>query len=267
MVLRPQEGINGGSEMIVKEINKHKVIFYDSIEDLPVSQFHRYSKHLLVESGIGDTIQDIDRHITRIMNFLNDTKKAYQELMNLRQCLYLVATEQDLHNKATLCLVKSVDGKEWTDFSDSGIDSLYRLVNGAMVKEMEALASQVRDAIDDNLLQYFPQIFEDSVQKNYTDLLRRRALLQIQSIVSEVDKESEIKSVTEQIYKMQKPKGFAGTESEEVRFDKQFEDMCLLIAKEFGGGVKKYTTMEFYSAFERLSKQYKEAEKLRNRRK
>ena len=87
MVLRPQEGINGGSAMIVKEINKHKVTFYDSVEGLPIVQFHRYSKIILIESGIGDTIQDIDRHITRVMNFLGDTKKAYQELLNLRQCI------------------------------------------------------------------------------------------------------------------------------------------------------------------------------------
>ena len=75
--------------MVNKEINGHKVIFYDSVEDLPVTQFHRYSKYLLVEGGIGDTIQDIDRHITRIINFLNDTKKAYQEILNLQQCLFL----------------------------------------------------------------------------------------------------------------------------------------------------------------------------------
>ena len=87
--------------MVEKVLNGHNVIFYDSVEDLPIVQFHKYSKYILVESGIGDTIQDIDRHITRVINFLHDTKKAHQELLNLRQCIYLVATEQDLHNKAT----------------------------------------------------------------------------------------------------------------------------------------------------------------------
>ena len=43
--------------------------------------------------------------------------------------------------------------------------------------------------------------------------------------------------------------------------------MCLLMAKEFGGGIKKFTTMEFYTAFERLTRQYNEAKKLRNNRK
>ena len=126
--------------MVESKLNGHDVIFYDSVEDLPIVQFHRYSKCVLIESGIGDTIQDIDIHITRVMNFLGDTKKAYQELLNLRQCIYMVASEQDIHNKATLCLIKQVDGKDWTDFSDSGLETLYRLVNGASVREIEELA-------------------------------------------------------------------------------------------------------------------------------
>src|SRR5574344_1642421 len=241
--------------MVAKDINGHRVVFYDSVEDLPVTQFHRYSKFLLVEGGIGDTIQDIDRHITRIINFLNDTKKAYQEILNLRQCLFLVISGQDVHNKATLCLVKSVDGKDWTDFSDSGLD------------ELNDLAMEVRGRIDENLLQYFPKVFEDSTQKNYIDLLRQRAVLQIGEIVNGDDNGAKIQGVTEKIYQMQNPKGFTGAESEEIRFDKQFEDMCLLMAKEFGGGIKQYTTMEFYTAFERLTRQYNETKKIRNRRK
>ena len=107
---------------------------------------------------------------------------------------------------------------------------------------------------------------EDSSQKNFTDLLRKRALLQLTAMVKGEDNKSEIESVDESIHRMQNPKGFIGQDSEEVRYDKQFEDMCLLMAKEFGGGIKKYTTMEFYTAFERLTRQYNEAKKIRNRR-
>ena len=56
--------------MIEMAVAGHKLVFYDSVEDLPIVQFHRYSKFLLVESGIGDNINDIDRHITKIINFL-----------------------------------------------------------------------------------------------------------------------------------------------------------------------------------------------------
>lgn len=248
-----------------KSIAGHKVVFYDSIEDLPITQFHKYGKFLLVESGIGDTIQDIDRHITRIAGCLDDKKKATQELLNLRHCMYAVATEQDIRTKATLCLVKSVDGEEWSDYSDSGIDALYGLLNGVSVREMESLASEVRKAIDENLMQYFPKVFEDSTQKNYTDLLRQKAALQLRAITSGEDKKEEIEKVNSYLYRMFHPKSFSGEGNAEIEFDKQFEDMCLLMAKEFGGGIKKYSTMEFYTALERLTRQYNEAKKLRHK--
>ncbi len=252
--------------MIETRLGGHSVEFCDHIEDLPIVQFHKYGRYLLVEGGIGDTIQDIDRHITRVANFLGDRKKATQELMNLRHCIYVVATEQDIRTKTTLCLIKSVDGKDWEDFSESGLDRLYQMLNGASVREMDELASKVRAAIDENLLQYFPKVFEDSTQKNFTDLLRKRALLQLVAISKGEDNKKEIEVVDESIHRMQNPKGFIGEDSEEVRYDKQFEDMCLLMAKEFGGGIKKFSTMEFYTAFERLTRQYNEAKKLRNRR-
>lgn len=253
--------------MVERFLNNHKVEFYDNIEDLPIVQFHRYGKFCLVEGGIGDTIQDIDRHITRVINYLNDPKKAHQELLNLRQCMYMVVTEQDVHHKATLCLVKSIDGKDWTDFSDSGLDKLYELLNGATIGELDTLAKEVREAIDTNLSQYFPRVFEDSVQKNYTDLLRKRALLQLSEIVKGEDNKGKIEEVTKQIFAMQTPKSFMGENSEEIKFDKQFEDMCLVMAKEFGGGIKKFTTMEFYTAYEHLEKEYQEVKKMQNRRK
>lgn len=252
--------------MIEKTLDGHKVVFYDGIEDLPIAQFHKYGKFLLVEGGVGDTITDIDRHIEKLMNFRDDEKKFRKELLNLRQCLYVVATEQDIHYKTTLCLVKSVDGKDWEDFSDSGIAELYGLLNGARVKEMDELASKVRSAIDENLIQYFPSMFEDSRSKNYTDLLRKRALLQLRAIVNGDDNKAEIEGVTKSIFKMQSPQSFMGEENAEVKFDKQFEDMCLVMAKEFGGGIKKFTTMEFYTAYERLVKEGEEMKKIRNKR-
>lgn len=254
--------------MVERSLGKHIFVFYDSIEDLPISQFHKYSKFVMVEGGIGDSIQDIDAHISRVINFMGvDLKKARQELLNMRQNIYMVLTEQDLQCKALLCLVKSVDGADWTDFSDSGINRLYDMVLDAKFKDVNDLARQVREAIDQNLVQYFPTIFDDAVAKNYCDLLRKRALLQGDTILNGTDHKEEIESLTNKIFEKQTPKNFEGSESEEIKFDRQFEDMCLTMAKEFGGGVKKYTTMEFYSAYTRLCKEAEEMKKRTNKRK
>lgn len=244
------------------KINGHSVVFYQDIETLPIVQFHRYSKYLLVDSGIGDTIADIDRHITKIVSFLaTDAKKAHQELLNLRQNLYVVSQEQDFRYKSTLCLIKEVDGKRWKDFSDDGLETLYNMLNGERCDMVGRLSKELSETIDEHLHLYFPKVFDDSVEKNYCDLLRRRALLQAESIKTRKDNSEEIEKLTKQIIQMQTPKNFEGEESEEIKFDKQFEEMCLAISKEFNNNAKEFTTMEFYAAFERMDKQYRELSK------
>ena len=43
---------------------------------------------------------------------------------------------------------------------------------------------------------------------------------------------------------------FSGKGSAEVRYDKQFENMCLLIRKELNANAKGMTVLEYYNAFE-----------------
>lgn len=252
--------------MIEAVINGHKFEFYSGIEDLPIVQYHRYSKYCLVECGVGDSVTDIDQHISKIIGYLDNKDKAYKELLNLRQNFAVILSEQDIHTKSTLCLVHSVDGKRWEDFTDNGLDKLYELVKDARYRDMEETALKVRNAIDNDLKMYFPKVFSDSGHKNFLDLLRKRALLQVAGIVNGTDNSSAIEKVTKEIYEVQNVKVFAGEDNEEIKFDKQFADMCLLMSKEFGGDVKKYTTMEFYTAFERLDKQNAEIKKLKNKR-
>lgn len=243
-------------------LNKHKVVFYDNIEDLPISQFHRYGKYLLVEGGIGDNIADIDAHITRIAEFLGrDNAKAHQELLNLRRCLYNVATEQDVSHKAVLCLVRSVDGEEWKDFSDSGIHELYLKLREERLVVFDSLAKEIGNKIDEDLLAYFPSMFDSSIEKNKTDLLRKRAFLQLSHILEGKDTSNEIEAVTREIMRLTTPQCFEGEKSEEIAYDKRFEEMCLGMAEKYGGRVKDYSVMEFYTAYTRMEREFQELRK------
>lgn len=245
-------------------LNGHKVSLYDSIESLPVSQFHKYSKYALVDSGIGDSIESIDTHISKAVQFLDvDIKKAHQEILNLRQCIYMVINELDLTNKSTLCLVYTVDGEKWTDFTDSGIDNLYKKLMGHSLKEFLEVKGEVVKKIDSELRLYFPDIFSTSDEKNTAELLRKRALLQLSEIIDGENHKEEIDELTKRLLTIQEPKVYEGPEGEEVKFDKQFENMCLAISKEFGGVVKDYSVMEFYSAYTRLENMAKEIKKRR----
>lgn len=250
-----------------EKLNNHTFEFYESIGELPIERFHDYSRYMLVASGIGDTIGDIDKRINKVMGLLSvDIKKAQQELLNLRQALFMVANKQDVSFKGFFFFVKRVDGKEWTDFSDRGIDALFGLAQGESVARVKEVQNVISAKIDDELQRYFPEMFDDSRDKNLCDLLRKRALLQVDEIINAKDNSKEIEDISHQILERYEPKDFENDKAV-IEIDRQFENMCLILSKEFQGGVKGYTVKEFYSAYNLLKTQQEEIKKLNKRRK
>ena len=111
------------------------------------------------------------------------------------------------------------------------------------------------------MMLYFPMLFDDSTVKEYYDLLRERALLMLNSTIDEVDKSNEIDDLTGQLITYANPQSFSGTDSVEIQYDKQFENMCLMIAQHLHVNVKKYTVLEYYNAFEFVKKSLKSKNK------
>ena len=250
-----------------EKLNNHIFEFYESIDELPIERFHQYSRYMLVASGIGDTIGDIDKHINRVMGLLTiDVKKAQQELLNLRQSLFMVATQQDVTFKGFFFFTKKVDGKEWADFSDSGIDALFALAQEESVGRVKEVQRAISERVDEELQRYFPEMFDDSRDKNLCELLRKKALLQIDEILNANDNSIEIDKLSHKILEKFDPKDYENDKAI-VEFDRQFENMCLILSKEFQGGVKGYTVKEFYSAYTLLKAQQEEIKKLNRKKK
>jgi len=248
-------------------LNGHKLEVYDDIAELSVERFHQYSRYSLVASGIGDSISDVDKHIENINALLGrDIAKAQQELLNLRQNIILVLNESDFRHKSMLFLVRRIDGREWEDFSDAGIDELYGLVNKATLAEFDKAVNEVVGEIDEQLMRYFPEMFDDSNAKNRCDILRKRAILQADEMINGSDHSEEIEKLSSQIWEKYEPKSYENDKAI-VDFDRQFENMCLILSKEFQGGVKGYTVMEFYSAYNLLKEREKEMKKKLNKKK
>lgn len=107
-------------------INKKIVCVYDSIDEMPIVNFQKYNKYLLIDSGIGSDTDDIDAHIVKIAKFIkaNDNKKALQELQNMRQNMYMVNSEISPKYLAFAALIHSIDGKETNDLSDDGLKKI-----------------------------------------------------------------------------------------------------------------------------------------------
>lgn len=237
----------------------HKLDIYDSIDDMPVVRFHKFNRYLLVDSGIGATVSDVDKHLSRTIEFLHqgDNVNAVKELENLRQGIHLV--EQGISPKgyAFAVLVKAIDGKDLDDISDDGLKAVMDKLPNMTIKELSSLIEESKKKIDTELRLYFPSLFDDSQTKEYYNKLKRRAMLQLENIteiIEEMEKHSDsaIKKISSEIITFSKPKQFGGKQGIEISYDKEFESSCIVIGSELHLDAKGMTVMAYYQALEFL---------------
>lgn len=105
------------------EIKGHKVVLYDTPDEMPISRFHKFSKYLLIDSGVGSDIAAVDKHIGRLieLNSRGQRDAVDTELRNMRQALAMTFDGFDGKMMALAVLVKSVDGIPRDDLSDDGL--------------------------------------------------------------------------------------------------------------------------------------------------
>lgn len=104
---------------------------YDSIDELPIVRFQKYNKYLLIDAGIGSDIDAIDDHVIKIAKLIksNDSQKAIQELINMRQNLFMINSEISPKYLAFAALIHKVDKEEVKDLSDDGLKEVLTKIN------------------------------------------------------------------------------------------------------------------------------------------
>ena len=80
----------------------------------------------------------------------------------------------------------------------------------------------------------------------------------------EKDTLKEIEDITTQLITYFSPNKFSGNGNFEVNYDKQFENMCLMLSKHLHVNAKKMSVFEFYNSFEYIKE---EARKMRRSKK
>lgn len=238
-------------------VNKKVVKIYDSIDEMPIVNFQKYNKYLLIDSGIGSDADDIDAHITRIAKFIkaNNNKKAMQELQNMRQNMYMVNNEISPKYLAFAALIQSVDGKEIIDLSDDSLKNTLNDIKAIKHSTIVDFLVWLKKKVATELETYFPGDFTSAKEKDAYDKLRQRTLFVLDSIINDNDNSEKIEELDRLLINMSSPKTFIGSESVEIKYDKQFESMCLLIAQKVGLDAKKMTVLQFYNAIDTIKKQ------------
>lgn len=252
------------------KLNGHKVVIYDAIDELPMVRFHKYTKMLLVDAGVGSDINAFDAHLERAMRYIRkgDNENGAKELENLRQCVYLILQEQSVHDLSFACLVAEIDGKATDDLSEQGLTEVVRMLGGTPRKDFTEALDEVKKKIDGELTVYFPDLFDDVTAKEYYDTMKRRTVAVLENIIKgeSKDRDEAITAMTEQMVLYVRPKTFSGRQSVEIQHDKEFESMCLTISRETNADAKKMTVLEYYNAYEFIRKMAKERQKLGSKR-
>lgn len=225
---------------------------------MPIVNFQKYNKYVLIDSSLGSDVDSVDDHIVTIAKYVNsgDRAKALAELQNLRQNLHLVVSEVSPRYMAFAALIKSIDGVEQTDLSDANlrkiVESLGKTEHGYLFNFLE----QIKKKLSSELGMYFPDEFDNSVSdKKAYGYLKQRAALQLEEIAEDTNNSDRIDAIDEYLFNMRSPKCFSGKQSEEIKYDKQFESACMLVAQKTGMNAKGMTVLEFYNTMINLQKQ------------
>lgn len=244
--------------MKIGKINKHTVEIYDSIDELPINRFQRYNKYLLIDSGVGSDLQDVLDHIDRAKIYIkSNPSMAITELDNMKQAVYLVSEQISPKYMAFAVLVSKIDGQPMDDLTDAGLQRVLEILKEAKKSWIDGILHSVKKKIDEELSLYFPGRFEDATCKEYYDQLRSHTMLKLQHLLTGEDISSASEDIEVRLAILTKPRIFSGKKSVEIAYDKQFEEMCLILSQNLQIHTQDMTVLQFYNAFEYLQKQAK----------
>ena len=238
-------------------LNGKVIRIYDSIDEMPIVNFQKYNKYLLIDSGIGSDVDDIDMHITRIAKFIksNNSKKALQELQNMRQNMHMVNNKISPKYLSFAALIHSINGRKIGDLSDDNLKSILEEIKEIKHSKIIKFIAWLKKKVTTELEIYFPEDFINPKEKDIYDKLKIRTLFVLESMLKGVDNSEQINNIDILMLNMYSPKKYAGSDSIEIKYDKQFENVCLLIAQKTSLDAKKMTVLQFYNALDNIKQQ------------
>lgn len=243
-------------------ISGYKLKVYDSIQELPIRRYHLYTKWLMLESGIGSDIDSILSHIDKIKAFMyNDRDNAIKELENMRDNIYTVYTMNNIGLLAFAALIHSIGDKEYHLKTDDEIEEIKNILLDIRKSEYDEIFEKIKDNIESELILYFPNMFQSSSTKEYYTLIQKRSLLLAEQMIKDIDLREKIESLDHQIITFWKPKVYHGEKGEEIKLDKDFESMCVMISQKLNIKPKDLSVLEYYTSVEYINKIAKEQEK------
>lgn len=112
--------------MKVIEHGKHTIEFFDSPEEMTMRRYQRFNKFLMIANEVGSDFEDYNARTNKAIKYLQNgfIDKAVQELENRRQMVFNAFQEYDPSGRALACLVHSINGVVYSDFTKNGLNQI-----------------------------------------------------------------------------------------------------------------------------------------------
>lgn len=125
---------------------------YSSIKELPIVRYKLMQSYLLQDSGIGSSVEDMDKRIEKSVVFIaNDRRdEAKEELTNLRYTVFSMLQGIDYKSKSFSCLVHSINGKECDDLTTEGLEATAKQIEGISVESLEKHFDEIKKKLISN---------------------------------------------------------------------------------------------------------------------
>ena len=117
------------------------------------------------------------------------------------------------------------------------------------------LVEKLKKKLSTELELYFPSEFDSAKEKEAYSKLKSRTLLQLKELIDDNDYAKNIAEIDKFLFSLHRPKSFIGKDSDEIRYDKQFESACMMISQKTGLNAKQMTVLEFYNTLVNIQKQ------------
>ncbi len=100
--------------------------YYDALDELPIVRHHKFNEYLALDSGIGSTVEDVDKGFIELQQMIirGDRDIALQKIQNIRQAMQFAIENVSPKSMAFGVLVHKVNGVHFDDTTDLGIKKL-----------------------------------------------------------------------------------------------------------------------------------------------
>lgn len=127
------------------KIGRHEFKFYSSIKEMPIERYNTLQLFLMQDTGIGCTMEDVDRHYKQLDAFLSAGKlqEAITERQNLHMNYYSMIEGINIKSKSLACMIHSVDGKEVKE-DDELIENALIKINAGSIGEITEILNELK---------------------------------------------------------------------------------------------------------------------------